>query len=1448
MSDDGHVRIVVEGDVDSLVREMRRGGGALTLFGRQAQIASRNSGALGAMWRQQHQTLGQLTNGVQRLSVVIGGLAVGGMVHLLKTGAAFEQQMARVKAVTKASAADMQSLNALAIKLGQDTKYSAGQAAEAMYELASAGYDAKGAAQALPGVLSLAASSNIDLASAAEISSNALQGFGLKATQSTHVADVMAEAVNRSSLELVDLQLSMKYVAAAGSATGQSIETMTAALSVMANAGIKGEQGGTSLRAGLLRLVKPTKMVEKGFTTLGISATDLQGPKGLKSLPEIMALLSKHADHLTVAQRNTALAQIFGTEAFSGMMKVYQAGPKKLEALTRAYEQSNGAAKRAATTMNSTVAGAFENLTGSIQTVEITLFQHFQQPLRKALLDAAQLVNREGKVVQDWLDRVTSTPEFKAADLRGRVQILLHEVGQAVERGDLSNRFATLFSDGLNAALPVVVKAGEHAGTAFAKGMAKAFMGADPLGRLLIAGYLSKKLGLFSAWGKLAGREFSGGFAPAAVQGATGGTLATSGFKANMLSFGKQAGIAAGLGFAVAYGPEVAKYLSRDFSTKSAKYNLPKDQGPVGSNIGKILGGAAAGPIGLAVGLFADKQVGPATDTLRKFGDTAEEAFKKAAQAGNSGALLKLAEQARGLQREYPKAAGALQRFVDDVDTALQPNNTKWAKEIDANWKLATQSTGTNLAMIRHTVDQNLGVIRDRMDTDSDAGRKALSDNFKRAAEAIKTQMGKGAIGTKAGTALIRQYIMDALKAMGLTGNQAESVLHNGTLSNDSASGSKAETAARRSKGAAVGGFWLGRRGEKGRDSVAMDVNGQPVLAARGEYVAIMNDHQQQAFDQIAAQAGYGGMAGFFGAHNRPHGMASGGTVDSTGTVKRAMFPTGMGAVSTLGQTGLDRVRGRAQQLLDSVGVSAVGGPSGSGNTANMALGRALMLAMGMGPEQWPALKALWIGESGWNENAVNSSSGAGGIPQALPASKMGPGWQGNARQQILWGLNYIRGRYGTPAAAYAAWMARSPHWYTRGGVIRASGGAAFDSTGQPAKPTKTTTAKKPAAHPAGKRHRYPRLKVSLPSPLLGQINDLDDQIGLLDGTTIPQAERDNALTDENQTITGPDGTQIRDEAGITQHAAEIDRIITYRKQIRDLLSKQQDAVIAAHAMLWSGIREREKRTRQIKERIAANLRERRRLLDQLHAEHNKKGGGSKTRKHDLTTRIKTLENENVALGGEAAKTGDGGQLGQARQGLDIFKRQLTDVDAKGGALTGALEDNRLDIAELLKERNAWTGTTVSLSDTIGSASSMSATEGDLAELYRQQAQDALKNLALTNAQFDVFKGAAPMIGDRLIGKYAHGVARVPETGLALLHRDETVLTDPQGPYGNQISPYASQGPSADPVVNVQIHVAGDTAQLFRIVDARVDGRAARVVSEQLGRRARRLTVAPGGN
>ncbi|MEU0039102.1 phage tail tape measure protein [Streptomyces sp. NPDC006333] len=173
-------------------------------------------------------------------------------------------------------------------------------------------------------------------------------------------------------------------------------------------------------------------------------------------------------------------------------------------------------------------------------------------------------------------------------------------------------------------------------------------------------------------------------------------------------------------------------------------------------------------------------------------------------------------------------------------------------------------------------------------------------------------------------------------------------------------------------------------------------------------------------------------------------GLIKGMAKTNGSTIAKKIFgslPKALGKIVKKGLVSITKLPGKALKALgslggDLLGLLGLGGGGGGGSSANQQIGQTLAAARGWSGPQWAALKNLWNGESGWNEKALNKSSGAYGIPQSLPASKMasaGSDWQTNAGTQIKWGLSYIKSVYGSPLAAYSKWLARSPHWYEKG-------------------------------------------------------------------------------------------------------------------------------------------------------------------------------------------------------------------------------------------------------------------------------------------------------------------------------------------------------------------------------------------------------------------------------
>ncbi|MET9262414.1 hypothetical protein [Amycolatopsis sp. NPDC004079] len=190
------------------------------------------------------------------------------------------------------------------------------------------------------------------------------------------------------------------------------------------------------------------------------------------------------------------------------------------------------------------------------------------------------------------------------------------------------------------------------------------------------------------------------------------------------------------------------------------------------------------------------------------------------------------------------------------------------------------------------------------------------------------------------------------------------------------------------------------------------------------------------------------------GATWDPAALVASAFAETLGMIQalRGKFPGNIAASSGAGEAayGADRLQKLA---VERISANTVGGGPAVAAAQNFA--RSALPRFGWGPEQMAPLIALWQGESGWNYLARNASSGAYGIPQALPPEKMSsvaPDWRTNAATQILWGLGYIRDRpdYGSPAAAYAQWLSRSPHWYDDGGWLPPGYSTVANHTGKP--------------------------------------------------------------------------------------------------------------------------------------------------------------------------------------------------------------------------------------------------------------------------------------------------------------------------------------------------------------------------------------------------------------
>lgn len=303
--------------------------------------------------------------------------------------AEFEQSLNTMQVVSGATAQEMAALQQEALRLGAETSFSAGEAAQGMLELAKAGLSTEQVMAAIGGTLDLAAAGGLDVAQAAEIAANAVNTFGLEASDTVRVADILAAAANASSVEVTDMAQGMTMAGAVFAANKVPIEDLSTAIALLGNNGIKGSDAGTSLKTMLMRLTAPTKEASGAMRDLGIEVYNSDG--SMRTFEDIVGQLERSTTGLTDAQRNQALTTIFGADAIRAANILVSEGSVAYAAMKNQVTEA-GAAGLVADSKLKGLAGAIEYAKGSIESALITAFLPFTDAVGGMIRQAADLV------------------------------------------------------------------------------------------------------------------------------------------------------------------------------------------------------------------------------------------------------------------------------------------------------------------------------------------------------------------------------------------------------------------------------------------------------------------------------------------------------------------------------------------------------------------------------------------------------------------------------------------------------------------------------------------------------------------------------------------------------------------------------------------------------------------------------------------------------------------------------------------------------------------------------------------------------------------------------------------------------------------------------------------------------------------------------------------------
>lgn len=323
------------------------------------------------------------------------GMAMGaGLAKSITIGAAFESDMAKVAAVSRASDEQLQQLTATARQLGAETQWSASEAAQGMQYLAMAGFKTNEIVETMPGMLNLASAGAIDLASASDIASNILTGFGLSASDMNRVGDVLTNTFTQSNTTLQGLGATMKYAAPVAKAMGVSIEEAAAMAGKLGDAGIQGEMAGTTLRSVMLRLSAPSEKGAAALEALGVSTVDASG--NMKKMPVIMKELDKAMSGMSESAKANFTKAIFETEAMSGaLVLMEQAGSGALDNFVGAVKDV-GSAEAVASKQIDNLKGDVTILNSAMQEMALKIYDSVKPALRAFAQGATEIVTKIG--------------------------------------------------------------------------------------------------------------------------------------------------------------------------------------------------------------------------------------------------------------------------------------------------------------------------------------------------------------------------------------------------------------------------------------------------------------------------------------------------------------------------------------------------------------------------------------------------------------------------------------------------------------------------------------------------------------------------------------------------------------------------------------------------------------------------------------------------------------------------------------------------------------------------------------------------------------------------------------------------------------------------------------------------------------------------------------------
>lgn len=360
------------------------------------------------------QTADRVGKSVVNIQNGLAALGAGAaLASITSKFAQFDDTMRAAGAVSGATAEELDRLTGVAQKMGETTRFSASESADALRLMGMAGFDAGQQIDSLPSVLQLAAAGATDLGRAADISTNIMTAYGKTAADLAGVNDVLVKAFTSSNSTLEELGTAFSYVGPIAKGLGTDFEDLVAAMANLHNAGIKGSMAGTSLRGVLDALFNPTKQEAEMMANLseriggaGLQIRDAEG--NFVGFASVLGQLEKAGITADEALK------LFGQRAGPGMAALIEQGSGALAKMKGELEASGGTAERIAEQMEAGIGGTIRALKSAFEGLQIAagdaiqgsltqLFQYLTGEIRSAI-EWIRKLQTDG-TIDEWAGR-----------------------------------------------------------------------------------------------------------------------------------------------------------------------------------------------------------------------------------------------------------------------------------------------------------------------------------------------------------------------------------------------------------------------------------------------------------------------------------------------------------------------------------------------------------------------------------------------------------------------------------------------------------------------------------------------------------------------------------------------------------------------------------------------------------------------------------------------------------------------------------------------------------------------------------------------------------------------------------------------------------------------------------------------------------------------------------